>query len=520
MTVKVEINANNRIEITSEYRDKQDCKSIPGARWNRDSRLWTVPLAWSSCKVLRSVFGTRLEIGPELLKWAQCELERRVQPSLTLRTMLEPADPTTIGQDSLYPFQRVGAQFLVTAKQAILGDPVGSGKTIQVIAAAKSENALPMLVVCPNSVKQNWAREVGKWWPGTPVYVVDGSAAKRAKILAAAAQDPSAIVVVNWESVRLHSRLAPYGSIALTESEKEPKELNQIPFKTVVADEAHRMKDPTSKQTRAVWAVAHQASVEFRWALTGTPLTKTPDTLWPILHFLNKAEWAGKTAFIDRWCLYSFNPWGGLEVGGIRPEMAEEFFSIFDPRFRRMPKEVVLPNLPPVIREQRMLPMGQKQAKAYNQMVESMCAQDDNGEMIVASNPISRLTRLIQFSSACAEVSVLPEGENHVILMDPSNKLDALMTDLPDWLDAGEPVVVFAQSRQLIRLAASRLEKAHISFSIIEGGQTSDTRQREIDRYMNGDTNVCLVVIAAGGGRDQPEPWPYRGLSSAPLVQR
>lgn len=493
MTVRAEINDNNRIEIFSDYRDKEYCKAIPGARWSKESRTWSAPLAWSSCKVLRSQFGARLEIGDELYKWAKNELELRIEPALSLRQALS---TLSLGWDShLYDFQKAGAEWLLAARHGILADPVGSGKTIQVIAAAQAVDALPMLVVCPNSTKMNWKREIEKWWPGVPVYVVDGTAAKRAKIFATAAETPG-IVVINWESVRLHSRLAPYGSIALSESEKTPKELNQISFQLVVADEAHRMKDPTSKQTRAVWAVAHAVSVNYRWALTGTPLTAAPDTLWPILHFLNKEEWAGKSAFIDRWCQYSFNPWGGLEVAGIRPEMEAEFFSIFDPRMRRMPKEIVLPNLPPIVRENRYIDMHPKQAKAYVQMVEHMCSQGDNGEMVLATNPISQLTRLVQFSSAFATVG--PEG--NTLLTDPSNKLDALMTDLPDWLEQGEPVVVFAQSRQLIDMAADRLAKKKIPFSIIEGGQTADQRQKQIDMYMvDQTTNVCLVVIAAGG---------------------
>lgn len=235
---------------------------------------------------------------------------------------------------------------------------------------------------------------------------------------------------------------------------------------------------------------------EYRWALTGTPLTNAPDTLYPILRFLSREEWPSKTAFIDRWCMFSFNPWGGLEVAGIRPEMEKEFFEIFDPRMRRMPKEVVLPNLPPIIREQRYIDMHPKQSKAYTQMVNHMCALDDSGGMVLATNPISQLTRLVQFSSAYAEV----DYDGVVKLTDPSNKLDALMTDLPDWLAEGEPVVVFAVSRQLIDMAAKRLEKAKIPFSIIEGGQTADQRQKQIDMYMTErTTQVCLVVIAAGG---------------------
>jgi len=469
--------------------DREGVKSIPGSRWNSEVKKWHTPLSWSACRQLRAVFGDRLEIGPELWKWAKSELDLRVAPSLALRNELSIQDPGGLPH-GLYNFQEVGALFLITAKQALCADEMGSGKTIQVIAAAKAVNELPMLVIAPNSCKRSWAREVEKWWPGIPVYVVDGTAPKRQKILAEAGDNPG-VVIINYESVRLHSRLAPYGSIALTDAEKTPKELNFIPWKIVISDESHKLSSPRTKWTRAVWAVGHGPSVRFRWALTGTPLTNAPDTLFPILHFLNPQEWPSKTQFISRYCLTGFNPFGGLDVFGIRPEMQTEFEDIFHPRFRRCVKEAILPQLPPIIYERRDVQMNPKQAKAYNTMAESLWATTDDGSMVIASSALAQLTRMVQFASSYAELT-----EDGVRLSDPSCKLDALMEDLADF---NEPVVVFAQSRQLIEMAANRLEKADISYSIIKGGQTTDVRQNQIDSFQEAKVDVCLVVISAGG---------------------
>lgn len=481
---------NNRIYITSEITDRERCKLVPGCRWNKDKKYWHFPISWSTCKVLRSVFGDRLQIGPTLMEWAKKEVSERIAPSVALRDAMTISDPGGL-IPHLYPFQQAGAHFLMTAKQALLGDPMGAGKTVQTIAALTAVSAWPALVICPNSMKRTWAREVEKWSPGVPVFIVEGTAAKRNQILAQAADNPG-VVIINWESVRLHSRLAPYGSIALTDKEKEPKQLNQIPFKAVVADEAHKMKDPKSKQTRAVWAVAHNPMVMYRWALSGTPLTNKPDTLWPILHFMNAAEWPSKTAFVNRYCLSSLNVWGGLEVFGINPNTEKEFFDIFDPRFRRMPKEVILPQLPPIVMETRYVEMNPKQRKAYESMVEHLMAYDANGEMVVASNPISQLTRCTQYASAYLEVN----EDGSARLSDPSCKLDQLMEDLED---ISEPVVVFAVSRQLIDMASNRLDKAGIKHSVVKGGQTNDQRQNAIDSFQQGDVDVILVVIAAGG---------------------
>lgn len=60
-------------------------KQIPGARWDRERRLWTLPLSWASCVVARGVIGRELEVGPKLAEWAKTEKERRVDPALRLR---------------------------------------------------------------------------------------------------------------------------------------------------------------------------------------------------------------------------------------------------------------------------------------------------------------------------------------------------------------------------------------------------------------------------------------------------
>lgn len=494
MTVRVEIR-NGKIYIDAQYADKDLCKTLPGSRWDKDIRQWHLPLSWASCKQIRSTFGDRLEIGPELLKWAIDENEGRIKYSLKLRDALDTeGDEVHFSMQGLYPFQRAGAAFLGQARHALLGDDVGSGKTIQVLAAARfrKDYTLPALVVCPASVKRNWAREAQKWFPECTPYVIDGTAAKRNKLLDAAAKDSSALVIINFESVRLHSRLAPYGSIALTEKERTPGALNQIPFQLVVIDEAHRLQDPKAKQTRAVWSTGHNPTVRYRWALSGTPITNDPSSIWSILHFLDPNEWPGRTAFIDRYCLSTYNLWGGIEILGLNPNTKDEFFEILDPRFRRMPKEVVLTQLPPIVREVRDTPMSAKQRKAYEQMHERLISQLDDGTFLIASSPMTQITRLVQYAGSLIEDT----GNGAYRRTGPSNKINALLEDLQD---INEPVVVFAVSRQLIDLTSAELEKNKIVHSVIRGGQTADQRQAAIDAFQEGRVDVCLVVIAAGG---------------------
>lgn len=250
MPITAELDPDGRrIVIEAEWRWKELCKSLPGSKWDQDDRVWRIPLSWTSCLALRSTFRDDLVIGPGLTAWATNEIATRITPANDLR-MAEDAP----GAEELFPYQRAGVAFLATSRRALLADEPGLGKTAQAIRALKElrdqgEDVFPCLVVCPNTIKKNWAREFEMWLPGTRTTVVKGTATKRRKQI----EDPDTdVLILNWESVRSHSRLAPFGSIALARCpecggmderitpgrcEVHEGELNRINFKSVIADE-------------------------------------------------------------------------------------------------------------------------------------------------------------------------------------------------------------------------------------------------------------------------------------------
>src|SRR5262245_38996336 len=79
--------------------------------------------------------------------------------------------------DGLFPHQIEGVAFLLGRRRAILADDMGLSKTRQAIVSLRHLTpGGPRLVVCPASVKRNWAREIAVVSPGSPVLIVEGSA--------------------------------------------------------------------------------------------------------------------------------------------------------------------------------------------------------------------------------------------------------------------------------------------------------------------------------------------------------
>jgi len=511
--VDLDITTGEHIIINAESRFKELCKSLPGAAWDAKASVWRIPLSWAGCLALRSTFRSELEIGPRLSAWAANEKAVRIDPSNQLRDV----DISDTGDLDLFPHQRAGVEFLVTAKRALLADEPGLGKTAQAIRALKKmhdngEDIFPVLIVCPNTLKRNWEREFDKWWPGVNVTVINGTATQRR----AQFDQQSDVIIINWESLRTHSRLSSYGSMSLARCvdckghdsritparcEVHPRELNNIEFKAVIADEIHRSKDPKSKQTRALWSATGDADIRF--ALTGTPIANNVVDLWPILHWLSPKEWPSKSKWIDRMVDTMINAFGGMIVLGVKAHMEEEFYAAINPRMRRMLKSRVLPWLPEVITERRDVEMGTKQQKAYKQMLEHMITllerEEGTVESVVAPNPLTQTLRLLQFASSYAEISVDETGEERLFLSDPSCKIDALMDDIKNGDFGDDSVAVCAVSRQLIDLLSARLTKEGIEHGLITGAQDADERQKSIDDFQSGRTKWILFTAQAGG---------------------
>lgn len=368
---------------------------------------------------------------------------------------------------------------------------MGVGKSCQAATAAWIAGGA-VLVVAPNSMKHRWAREFELWAPGYRTFVLEGSAAQKRKTLDAAAeawnQGLPVMVSTNWESLRTLSRLAPYGSTKRTEKEQEAGPLNSlISWNVVIADEAHRAKDPKSKQTRALWAVAQGA--RYRWALTGTPTLNTPGDLWAIGRFYDPDTYGdSRHKWHNRFVDYIETQWGPKDIG-LRKDRRPEFNAWFDMNFIRRTKDEVL-DLPPITYQTRELELTPKQRAAYNRMVDEMIVAVEGG-VLMATDPLALLTRLSQIASATPVVDEL----DVVGLGLPSNKVAALL----EILEEGDgQLAVFAQSRKLIELAEGELLRKGIDTVSITGRVQAAQRDMNVSTFQGGGARVALCTLGAG----------------------
>ena len=155
----------------------------------------------------------------------------------------------------LYPYQIKGVEFLADNTAALLGDDMGTGKTVQTSVALRTlfqtGKIRTALIVCPLSVIPNWDRELVKWAGILAVTVVRGDKEHRK---------------ICWRQ-SAHVWLTTYDT--LRNDLESVQTLRKGGFDLIALDEAQRVKNWSSGITRAV----RELRATYRWGLSSVGLS-------------------------------------------------------------------------------------------------------------------------------------------------------------------------------------------------------------------------------------------------------
>lgn len=457
-------------ELLLEYtpRESEELKLVGGLR--RRGNFFVAQKSLSICLQLRELFGDKLEVSEKVRKWALDERnKRKLGTTPSVRRLLQ--------------HQIDGSEWIVNVRNALIAHEPGTGKTLTALRTIDQVKAFPVLVICPNTLKHTWKKECEKWYPDLKVTIIEGTVKKKRDILSSDAQ----IFIVNYEALPTLSHVGRFGSEPV---DTKHGELNGIPWGAIICDEAHRIINPKAKQTRCVKELARMSSVQYRIALTGTPLSNSPADFWSILNFLEPDVWTSKSKFLDMFCEIRFNMWGGTEVVGLKKNRKDLMRNITDLYMHFVAKMDVLDDLPEKTFSTRYIQMKPKQAKQYKSLVEDMLVETDGG-YVIATSPLACLSRLSQAASA-----TLTLEDDEVFLEAPSCKIEALLEFVDEMGD--EPFVAVASSKKLINICAMELRKKGHKVLLITGDQDTDERQHNIEQFQAGNCKIMLMTIAAG----------------------
>lgn len=367
----------------------------------------------------------------------------------------------------LRTYQREGVVWLGRlahwATGACLADDMGLGKTVQALALMlRRSGDGPQLVVAPTSLGFNWQREAASFAPALELIPFRG--AGQVELFE---QDlgPGQVIVTSYDLVARYS-----DAFAARR------------WQTVVLDEAQAIKNPDTLRAKAVFGL----DADFVLALTGTPIENRTAELWSLFRAIAPGLLGGRKAFRDRFAI-------PIERTG-DPQAREALAALVRPFVLRRLKRDVARELPARSDVRLDVELSAAERALYDEVrdatVASM-AQVDEKQPGARFMVLQALTRLRQL--AC-----------HPALVDPqspvaSSKLEVVRELVAELRDEGHRALVFSQFTTLLGLVRAALEADGVSCRYLDGSTPAAKRREEVDAFQEGEGDVFLLSLKAGG---------------------
>jgi len=358
------------------------------------------------------------------------------------------------------------------------------------------------VIVVPGAIKTQFAREITRFTGSEDVVVIDGDKKKREKLYGEATG--ARWVVLNYDLLHIdYKRIVPLVNGSL-----------------LVADEAHRLKNRTSKRTSAMRNLAVKASR--RLALSGTPVENNPGEWYTLMNgFVVPGMFGGVMDFFNR---YTYpGRFGGFEGARNLGELKQRS----NPHYIRNRKEQVAAHLPSLLVKNQVLDPDPKLAHALRQAhrdareeiaraamdkrnigvldgqvedeIESGAAMTAVGMLrLMCSSPKLVLGSPAASANAMVLAGLIPDIDGP--------KLDELRLLAGEMQVNAERLVVFTGFRSMSDLIAERFDEDGIRYVTFNGGTSRQDRDTAVAKFNTPGTEdspgptVFLATDAASEG--------------------
>lgn len=406
---------------------------------------WYFPLA--AAAVLVEQFGD-YAIDPAILHLVEDaraeQLRQAVEAAESIIALVEAAQldaPLPSGR-ALFAHQKEAVQWLLAHRQGavlrggVLADHMGLGKTTSALVAAKAMRAI---YHCP--------------------ILVVCPASLRENWLREAEGAGVPIEVFSWA--------------------KMPRPLETSDY-IIIADEAHYAQTLSSARTRSLLDLTSSERCLASWLLTGTPIKNgRPINLFPLLVATGHPLAQDRRGYERHFCAAHKKPIGrGKTIWDVTgaAHLDELSKKTSDVILRRTKAECL--DLPPKIRQMRPAELSAEAERTYDaklrELVDAYRARVASGEV---SDDAEALVTLGQLRLAGSVA-----------------KVEAAVALVEELREQGQSAVVFTEFVE----SAKALHQA-LGGELLTGETPAKERQRLIDRFQSGQSNVFVGTIKAGG---------------------
>ena len=384
----------------------------------------------------------------------------------------------------LRPYQEKGLAWLYSMKAlglgACLADDMGLGKTIQVIALLnfiRTKKQEKTLLVIPASLIGNWINEIQRFAPLLKYCILHPSEN--------GAPDMDEILYSTGDAGRSQSPdeyqlyITTYGMLSRYSNLLETK------WDTVIIDEAQAIKNPGTKQTKAV----KQLKADFRIAMTGTPVENRLSDLWSIFDFLNCGLLGTAKEFTDFTKGLKESPTGYVRL----KKVIEPFI------LRRLKTDKsIIADLPDKIEMKTYSLLSKRQAVLYDSLVNDIRTKLESAEEGIQRKGLI-LSSIMKFKQICNHPdqylgqAVYAENE--------SGKYARLREICETIYEKRESVLVFTQFKEITSPLKDFLESVFFHEGLVIHGGTPVAKRRQIvERFQNDDEYIPFLVLSIKAG--------------------
>lgn len=360
---------------------------------------------------------------------------------------------------TLREFQKEGLSYLVETERALLADEMGLGKTVQALAFLSAKRAYPAIIVVPPHLIPNWRHEINKFLrlpnPQPSLYEDESAGAVHViRGLKPYKLPPASVYLVHYLLLRGWKHA-----------------LEDYNFKAVIFDEIQELRHTGTEKYSAASLLA--SATPLCVGLSGTPIYNRGGEMWAVMNIIEYHCLGDWESFTREWC-YGY----GSDVVQ-DPELLGDYLRREGLMLRRT-KQQVIAELPP---KRRVVQVVDFDRNCYGDLIQTAIEKAQALGAVEDRFERGRLAReIVNDSRRAIGIAKAPFVTAFVKML----------------LDADEKVLLFAYHHAVFDTYLEEL--ANYKPVEITGRETSTEKDKSVQAFMEGETNLCLVSLRAAAG--------------------
>lgn len=476
---------SNKFVIECPFHLNGEPAGMPSRKFNKRRKAWLAPVLRKNAEYM-------------VTRWSDAEWTDEARAAADM--VLNPPPRAKVHFPAQYPFkmppfekQRVAIDKHYDRDTFALFMEMGTGKTkvtIDVQTARKLEGKISaVVVVCPNSVKANWLKELGKH---CPIDYSAQSCSTTSKKLIRWIDDPDPNLF-KWLIVGIEA-FSQGKTAGIVEKFMLQHQVS------MVVDESSRIKTHSAKRTEVCIDLGKLC--KYRSILTGTPMTKTPLDLFGQFEFLDTnilglGDWF---SFRSRYAVM-----GGYDNKQIMGyDKLEELIEAVSPYIYQVTKKEMLDLPPKVYCADRVVELTKEQKSIYRDLSKGFARVGDTAVDI--SNILERMLRQQQCASGFYveyQEQIKPDGRvkkvgTDVAIPGKNPKIEELLAVLED---SPGSAIVWCRFQWEVKAAYDAICKRFPEEEAVMyyGGMKMANRAESKDKFESYQAKYLIGTAASGG---------------------